>query len=106
MKLIYTNDNLSLIRHLQSYLDNLGINTSIKNEYLSGAAGELPPTSWPELWVIDAAKMEQAQEEITKLLSDSNGNHSLRNWKCSNCKESNEGQFAICWSCGTPCSNQ
>ncbi len=64
---IYSHHNPFLVGHLQSVLESEGIACFVKNSYLSGAMGELPPTAvWPELWVIHDASFLRA----TKLLSD------------------------------------
>jgi hypothetical protein len=79
-------------------LEQAGIEFVIRNQYLSGAMGELPITEcWPEIWVADEREFEQAMEIVriaTTELSDQSGP-----WQCS-CGEPNEGQFGSCWKCG------
>lgn len=67
MREIYSHHNPFLVGHLQSILESEGIVCYVKNSYLSGAVGELPPTTvWPELWVIHDESVHLAQQ----LLSD------------------------------------
>ncbi len=99
MKLVYTAQNGMLVGHLRNILEAEGIHCFTRNEYLSGGAGELPPTeTWPELWVDerDATMAEQLVREFTAEADETPP------WRCENCGEENEGQFALCWKCGKP----
>lgn len=96
MKLIYTHENSFLVNHAKNILDNIGIKTVLKNEYLSGGIGELPPLeAWLELWLLIESDYEQAIKELESL----NNNQSNPDWQCANCQELNEGQFDLCWNC-------
>ncbi|ADE13656.1 conserved hypothetical protein [Nitrosococcus halophilus Nc 4] len=95
MKLIYSAPNLLLVRHFQNLLESHGIDCVIKNESLSGAAGELPPTEcWPELWLTE----EKRYREASRLLKGAEEDQ--RPWTCLHCGELLEGQFDRCWNCG------
>ncbi|MGR6034222.1 MAG: putative signal transducing protein [Candidatus Nitrosoglobus sp.] len=95
LRLIYSAPNLLLVRHWKNFLESHGIDCIIKNESLSGAAGELPPTEcWPELWLID----DKYYNEARRLL-DADGENK-QPWTCPNCDEFLEGQFDRCWNCG------
>jgi hypothetical protein len=81
----------------RNYLEQQDIACQIRNEYLTGAAGEMPPIEcWPELWIMD-----ERDEVIAKkhLASDPLGEKELANWVCSYCGEESEGQFSHCWNC-------
>ena len=81
----------------KNYLEQQGIACQIKNEFIGGAAGELPPIEcWPELWIDD-----DRDEAIAKkhLLSDPLGEQQLATWECAFCGEQSEGQFTHCWFC-------
>lgn len=95
MKLIYSAPNFLLVRHWKNLLESHGIACIIKNENLSGAAGELPPTEcWPELWLTD----NKYYREALQILDTNKKNQ--RPWTCSSCGELLEGQFDQCWNCG------
>jgi hypothetical protein len=95
LRLIYSAPNLLLVRHFKNLLESHGIDCIIKNENLSGAAGELPPTEcWPELWLTD----DQYYREARQLLDTDEKDQPL--WTCPGCGESLEGQFDQCWNCG------
>lgn len=97
MKLIYSSSNTLLVNHVRNLLEVSGIEVQMKNEFLGGAAGELPPTeSWPELWVAeeDLARAQQVIDAFQRA-------EPLPTWRCPKCGELVEGQFTLCWNCGT-----
>lgn len=95
LKLLYSAPSLLLVRHFQNLLQSYGIDCVIKNENLSGAAGDLPPTEcWPELWITD----DKYYQEASRLLDGDEENQ--LSWTCSGCGEWLEGQFDRCWRCG------
>ena len=99
MKRIFSEPNPIFIYHLKDLLAEKGIATIIKNELLTGGAGELPPTEvWPELWIVDNEDKEIAKGIVNEFLQSTKTNP--QSWKCQNCGEVIEGQFNICWRCG------
>ena len=105
MHKIYSAETLTLVEHVRAVLAHEGIKTSVHNQYLSGGLGQLPAFDcWPELWLFDDAKLSQAQAIIDRLFNDANDPVPAR-WVCQHCDETIEGQFAICWNCGTDSPN-
>lgn len=99
MKLLYTSSNALVVNHLRNLLQSEGFDCHLKNEFLYSAAGEIPPTAiWPELWVSEA-DFDRAQRVMNEALADKSG---LPHWRCAKCGELVEGQFDLCWQCGTP----
>ena len=101
MKNFYSSPHLFLVNHYRNIVESYGIPCVVKNSFLSGAAGELPPTEvWPILCVEDERDYGRAKqivdEELEKL--DSTNQH----WTCKQCGEDIEGQFTDCWKCGSP----
>ena len=97
MKKVFTHDNFLIVGNVKNLLTNAGIDTAVKNEYASGAAGELSPIdAWPELWVAqeDVAK---AEDIIKGFAEEPEGTA----WVCRNCGERNEPSFEVCWQCQT-----
>lgn len=81
----------------RNYLEQQDIACQIRNEYLTGAAGEMPPIEcWPELWIMDERDEVMAKKHLA---SDPLGEKDLASWVCSNCGEESEGQFSHCWNC-------
>jgi len=99
MKKVYSSDSFFLVGHLRELLENHHIRCITKNEFLLGAAGELPPTEcWPELWIAEDFQYEKARELVEGFLASNAGN--ATEWRCPACGERLEGQFTACWNCG------
>ncbi len=84
MKKIYTSPNRLMVFHIKNILESYHIDCLIKNEFLAGAAGELPPNEcWPEIWLNDEQKYDKALEILEKtLLTDE---VTLPTWSCTRC---------------------
>lgn len=99
MQRIYSAGDSVTIDYLQSVLDAAGIESLIKNQYLSGAAGGLPPNEcWPELWIADESHYEESLRLIAAALAPPA--RDLCDWTCPGCGELIERQFGECWKCG------
>ena len=95
MKLIYTNENRFLVSNARNILENENIQSVLKNEFISGAAGDLSPfDTWQELWVEDK-DISKAENLLLSLAE----NNSSTEWTCSACGEVNGAAFDICWNC-------
>ena len=100
MRKVYASQLAPMVGHLRNVLESHGITCMVKNEYLAGAAGELPPTEcWPELWVMEDAKYDEAVA-IVSAASLENLVEPGGRWICDRCGEELEGQFTDCWRCG------
>lgn len=98
MKRVFSSEALAEIGHLKNVLEQNGIHCTIRNEQLSGALGEVPFLEClPELWVLDDAEVEAANRLIEEQRAPAD---SAEPWRCQFCGESNDGQYAACWSCG------
>lgn len=98
MKKLYCASDTIVAGHLQSVLENEGIDCWIKNLNLSGGIGELPPTEcWPEIWLHHDQDYNRALAIINAILNPLGTSQSA--WQCS-CGEQLEGQFEFCWNCG------
>jgi len=98
VKMVYTAENILMVSHIRNVLEAHGIDCLLRNQYLSGGAGEIPPmVVWPELWVTDDAQYPRAKELVDAYLTAAPREDS---WTCPSCGESMEGQFMICWNCG------
>jgi len=84
--------------HIHSLLEANNIGCHLRNMNLTGGIGELPINEcWPEVWVNDESEFTLAKRLINTALSHAT---SHEDWQCA-CGESIEGQFEICWSCGS-----
>lgn len=98
MKKVYTHENSILVGNAKALLQQNGVEAHLKNEFASGAVGELSTLdSWPEIWVTDAD--ERVAKEVIARLTDVNPQP---DWQCSKCNESNDAAFEVCWHCQTP----
>lgn len=95
---IYSHEDRFLVMQVKTALESQGIPCFIKNEFASGAIGELSPfDAWPEVWLSDE-EWQQRAEKIIAALSPSSSEQPQ--WHCKNCNETNEGAFELCWQCG------
>lgn len=99
MKRVYSAQDGLFVEYLQQLLEEQGIPTVLRNQFLSGGVGELPPNEcWPELWVTNDADASAARQLIDDAIRDLDTPR--ENWTCPNCGERIEGQFTACWNCG------
>jgi len=99
MQKIYTSPDRIMVFHCKNLLESHNIECVVKNEFLAGAAGEIPPNEcWPELWVKNVQQYKDAMQILNSncLITDKK----LPIWKCTKCGEKLEGQFTTCWRCG------
>lgn len=99
MKKVTSAPSIVTINHYRNLLQSEGIPAFLRNEHLGSIVGEMPfQEVWPELWVKNDLDYDRARQLIDaeSLASES----PQEGWRCSNCGEDNEGQFAACWSCG------
>jgi len=96
VKHVATADNLMIATLWQRVLEAAGISCQIRNRFLASAAGELPPDHvLPQIWVVNARDLHQAQTLLAEIRRPSD----LPAWRCVSCAEIVEGQFFQCWRC-------
>ena len=87
---------------IQQYYDALttqGIPCVVRNQFISGAMGELPAQDLePELWLINADDLVFAERVLICLKEDNNAEA----WICSTCQEPQDAEFNLCWNCQSP----
>lgn len=97
MKKLKTATNLVELGFVQGVLKQEGIHCIVKNEFLSGASGELPVNeTWPELWVAD-----EDLERARLILENIESNDDAEPWRCEQCHQLIEASFAVCWYCAS-----
>ena len=96
MKLVYTHPNHIVVAQARSSIELAGIKCTLRNEYASGAIGELAPIDvWPELWVANDRDFERA----TLLLERSHAAIQEADWMCEQCGSASPATFELCWHC-------
>ena len=99
MKKLTSSITIAHVGLLKGVLEQEGIPCLIKNESLTMTSGFVPFTEcFPELWVVNDEDLSKAQEVLDNFQTPEPGLH--KDWRCATCGEDNEGQFALCWSCG------
>ena len=102
MKSVYSAPDLFSVEYYKSILDEEGIETYIRNTYLAGAAGELPPTEvWPRLCVVDENDYQRAKVIVNHALDQQQRESQCNPWVCPQCNTHLEASFNVCWHCGT-----
>lgn len=95
---VYENFDLSRVGQMQSLLESNGIRSFIKNQYASGALGEIPFVEiCPELYVFKEGDVDRAR---ALLQVDLPASVKASDWVCPECGIDIEGQFERCWKCG------
>ncbi len=101
MKKVFTREELIWVVQAKYLLETQGIECFLRNEYASSVAGEVPFThTWPELWVRHDHDVESATKLIKQWQQTMQDAADYPAWQCQQCGETNEGHFALCWSCG------
>ena len=98
MKKVATASTVLMINHYRNILVAEGIACHIRNDQLNQVLGEVPFTEvWPELWVENDLDYDRAKQLLDEAIIQESPK---RPWRCKQCGEENEGQFAACWNCG------
>jgi Putative prokaryotic signal transducing protein len=67
MKRVFTAPTVTEAHLVKGVLENEGIRSIVKNEHLSGLAGEIPAMeAWPEVWVLDDDLAERAESILAR----------------------------------------
>lgn len=101
MELVYTHLNLVLVENAKNLLDNAGMETQLKNQFLVSGFGEICGIdSWPELWIADDSRREEAQAILLAAgIGTSSEVVAVAEWRCAQCREMNADTFGSCWQC-------
>ena len=96
---VFENYELAIVGQFQSVLESEGIKTHLKNQFMSGALGEIPFVSAvPELWILNEEDLLKAKRLVQDLLSSSEDTGP--EWTCAECDAILDGVFGSCWKCG------
>lgn len=95
---LFSSDDRFAVQQVVQVLDEHAIPYVVKNEFASGAIGELSPLDVsPEVWLLQSEWFARAELLINELKPEALDGS---DWVCSNCNEQNTAAFAICWQCG------
>jgi putative signal transducing protein len=100
MTKVYSAQNALTVGNLRNFLLSEGIESEVRTPFLAAASGDLPMTEcWSQLWILNDEDLERATRLINVSLEPST--QTYISWKCPQCAEEIEGQFEICWHCGS-----
>ena len=96
MRLIYTNENMSVVHSAKNILEMNGIDCLLKNEHGNTMGAEFGISNLAEVWLLNSDDYDKALALIEEKIANPSEKSA---WICSECKEENEGSFEICWKC-------
>ncbi|WP_414828282.1 DUF2007 domain-containing protein [Alteromonas sp. H39] len=103
MRKLYASEDRFLFQSVRSELDVRDIPYLVKNEFASGAIGELPwQDSQQEIWIVDDNWFPRAQAVVDAMPEPLASTQSADPWQCPQCGEVNGGAFEVCWQCEQP----
>ena len=98
MKRVFSSHDPMLAGYLRAVLEEHGIGCIVKNEYLLGGAGELPPSEcWPEVWVVEDRDEARARALVEEARPAEPAGEEA--WTCPACGERIDPEFGACWRC-------
>ena len=101
---VYTANTLFQLQLIRNQLEFAGIETHVRNEFASGAMGDLAALDClPELWLVDTSNLKKANA-IVALFSPDEGPEKAE-VNCEFCGNPCPGNFQRCWHCQSPLSN-
>ena len=106
LKKLFSSEDAFELQAVRSELDALSIPYMVKNEFASGALGELPwQEAQQELWLVDDTWFNRASKVVdgikANFISSQAGEDTeAREWVCKGCGEENGSAFEVCWQCG------
>jgi hypothetical protein len=84
---------------LRDHLAAHHIQSVVLGDYLSGAAGELPAVNFPVVWLLEDRDLDRARQLLAEFLAPAAPDE---DWTCPACGAAVEGEFTLCWQCGSP----
>ncbi len=100
MRKVYTANDRIDAQLCHDYLTKQRVPVYVQGMDLHGAAGELPPDLPVTVWVVDDNDYTAALRLIERYQAPLPPE--AQDWRCSQCGETIEAQFALCWNCGAP----
>lgn len=76
------------------------IETVILGDYLSGAVGELCALQFPVIWLVEDEDYSLGRRLVDRYLE--NPAHTAPSWRCTQCGETVDEGFDLCWNCSSP----
>ena len=93
---VYTHHDASLVGFYRTLLEDAGIRTHFRNEFISGAEVMIP-VFYPAICVLEPEDEERARQIIHSQSAPVAA--SGPDWKCPSCNETVPSTFNQCWNC-------
>ena len=59
---VYSSPDPLMVDHIRNLLESEGITSIVQHRHLGSLAGEVPfVETWPEVWILDEARREEAE---------------------------------------------
>lgn len=97
---VYSNADSARVGFYRSLLEDAGIRTYFRNEFVSGVE-VVVPVFYPAVCVLDEEDEARALQIIREQDFPSSAPPAA-DWNCTACGETVPGEFAQCWNCSAP----
>ena len=85
---------------LYHYLDSKGFAVKLEESPLRGMMGEIPfLETATKLFLLEPEREAEARKTLAEFRSEPQGIRGTV-WKCKDCGETHDPEFAACWNCG------
>lgn len=98
MRKVFEDPDFTKVGWYESILNAQGIATELRNEDLSSVTGSPYVGAYPELWVVDEARYDEALALLESFESAAPADGP--EWRCPQCGERVPASFQSCWKCG------
>ena len=97
MTRVYSHPDPAITHLVHNALVSAGIPTVVRGTQPGAAMGEIPPiAAWSEVWISE--RLDEAEAIVAEIRAEPDSDAPIQT--CAACGETNESQFAVCWSCG------
>lgn len=100
MKRVYRAAHLLEAELVKDLLLDAGISAHVHGALLTGAMGELPVDTTPEVWIEDDDRYQSARAVVAEYEARLRAEQIRAPWTCPRCGETVDGELDLCWSCG------
>ena len=102
MKELVRERDAAILIYYKSILESEGIAVMVKNHNFANmefGSAPIGPAFYPQLCVMNDGDYDRAMEILKERSKPASDAEVDKEWVCTNCNESNPGNFDICWSC-------
>ncbi len=97
MRKVFEDPDFTKVGWYESILNAQGIATELRNEEISAVTGSPYVGAYPELWVVDDDRYDEALALLESVATAAPADGP--EWRCTQCGERVPGTFRSCWKC-------